>query len=113
MPVIWVGRQEEYFPQRGWTDFWVICPSGGRVLREAGKDAIDDGQHAVCQRHCKPTGRTNESPTGVDTIPRRGNIRDSIFGPKRTMALPNPSLESSLGNLRKQRTQFTDSTIEQ
>jgi hypothetical protein len=28
MPVIWVSQQEEYFPQRGWTDFWVICPSG-------------------------------------------------------------------------------------
>jgi hypothetical protein len=31
MPVIWGGRQEEYFPQWGWTDFWVICPPGGFV----------------------------------------------------------------------------------
>jgi hypothetical protein len=26
-----VHRQEEYFLRRGFTDFWVICPSGGFV----------------------------------------------------------------------------------
>jgi hypothetical protein len=24
--VIWVSRQPEYFPQRGWTDFWTDLP---------------------------------------------------------------------------------------
>jgi hypothetical protein len=28
MPVIWVSRQEEYFPQKGWTDFWGESPVG-------------------------------------------------------------------------------------
>src|ERR1700730_10835263 len=32
-----VSHQEEYFPQRGWTDFWVICPSG----KSEGKFAFD------------------------------------------------------------------------
>jgi len=26
--VIWVKSEPEYFYQRGWTDKWVICPSG-------------------------------------------------------------------------------------
>jgi hypothetical protein len=26
--LIWVNREEDYFHGKGWTDFWVICPSG-------------------------------------------------------------------------------------
>jgi hypothetical protein len=40
-----VGRQEEYFLRRVWTDSWVICPSGNFVsrTRHSARSAVHRG----------------------------------------------------------------------
>ena len=44
--VIWVKREQEYFYRKGWTDKWVICPSGkspisiARAMNSVGPAAV-------------------------------------------------------------------------
>ena len=73
MQVIWVKSEPEYFYRRGWTDKWVICPSGkithfrpiARLTESIGPAAVPPRMPAK-SRPAHHADRRNTHRTGCD-----------------------------------------------
>ena len=85
LEVIWVKREPEYFYRRGWTDKWVICPSGNithfrpiaRLTESVGPAAVPPRMpaksrpaHHADRRNNHRAGRHDHGSVGIATTTR-------------------------------------------